>query len=92
MPRSASVYAELNGQKLEWKLEDLILGARSGLMNGIESNAWRMNRAALPSELQCSVEYEDTEDIGEPAFYYARVRQRNDHWAWTSPLFFRDDS
>ncbi len=89
MPRDASVYAKLNGQNLEWKLSTLMEGARSGLMNGIESNAWRMNRAPLPSELHCTIEFDDESDVDESAQYYARVRQKNDHWAWSSPVFFR---
>ncbi|MEX2581309.1 MAG: DUF3604 domain-containing protein [Verrucomicrobiales bacterium] len=91
MPRSASVYAVLNGQRLEWPLEKLLEGARSGLMNGIESNAWRMNRAPFPAELNYALEFVDDEDVDEPATYYARVRQRNDHWAWSSPIFFRSN-
>tara|TARA_Y100001934_G_C12360493_1_gene780427 strand:- start:1483 stop:3039 length:1557 start_codon:yes stop_codon:yes gene_type:complete len=89
MPRTAKVFAELNGQRVEWPLEKLIEGARSGMMNGIESNAWRMNRAPLPHELNYRVEFEDDSDVDEQASYYARVRQRNGHWAWSSPSFVR---
>ena len=89
MPRNATVYAVLNGQLLEWPLEALIEGARSGLINGMESNAWRINRAPLPHELHYFVEFEDVKHTDQPASYYARVRQKNDHWAWSSPIFFR---
>ncbi len=89
MPRDATVYAVLNGQHLDWPLELLIEGARSGLINGMESNAWRINRAPLPDEMNYRLEFDDTADIDESASYYARVRQKNDHWAWSSPIFFR---
>ncbi len=91
MPRDASVFAVLNGQRLEWSLKTLIEGARSGLINGMESNAWRINRAPLPHEMNYQIEFDDDSDIGKPASYYARVRQKNDHWAWSSPIFFRQE-
>lgn len=89
MPRNAHVYAVLNGQRLEWPLEKLMAGARAGMMNGIESNAWRINRAPAARELNYQLEFEDDSDLDSPASYYARVRQRNGHWAWSSPVFFR---
>ena len=89
MPRKASIFAMLNGQRLEWPLELLIEGARSGLINGMESNAWRINRAPLPHEMNYRIAFEDKTDIKKPASYYARVRQKNDHWAWSSPIFLR---
>ncbi len=89
MPLVATVYAVLNGHRLEWPLGELIEGARSGLINGMESNAWRINRAPLPHELNYRVEFEDAADTDKSASYYARVRQKNDHWAWSSPIFFR---
>ncbi len=89
MPLDATAYAVLNGQRFEWPLAELIVGARSGLINGMESNAWRINRAPLPHEMNYQIEFDDAADVDKPASYYARVRQKNDHWAWSSPIFFR---
>jgi hypothetical protein len=90
MPHSAEVRASLNGQKLSWPLATLLEGARSGLMSGIESPAWRINRAPLPHQLHYSLEFEDADNIHSGDTYYARVRQKNDQWAWSSPIFVRD--
>ena len=68
---------------------DLVEGARSGLIDGLGSNAWRLNQAPLPHELNAQVEF--TDPSGENGdYYYVRVRQRNDQWAWSSPIFCRD--
>ncbi len=89
MPQEASVYAVLNGQRFEWPLKDVLEGARSGLMDGLGSSGWRLNQAALPHELKAQIEF--TDPSGEKGDqYYVRVRQKNDQWAWSSPIFCRD--
>lgn len=92
MQLSGHVEATLNGQPLSWSLETLLRGARSGLMSGIESHAWRINRAPQPHELHYTLDFDDTEDLRSGDTYYARVRQKNDHWAWSSPIFIRDSA
>src|SRR5690606_35442048 len=92
MPRTGEVRACLNGRNLAWPLTTLLQGARSGLMSGIESHAWRINRAPLPHELHYNVEFEDTDNLESGDTYHARVRQKNDQWAWSSPIFVRDTS
>jgi hypothetical protein len=90
MPRSGHVEATLNGQHLSWPLDTLHRGARSGLMAGIESHAWRINRAPQPHELHYTLEFDDAGNLESGDTYYARVRQKNDQWAWSSPIFVRN--
>ena len=82
------VYAVINGKTWEWPLTTLIEGARSDLTEGIESPAIRIHRAPLPEELswKCLLE----EDSQDGDFYYVRVRQKNEQWAWSSPIFVRN--
>ena len=89
MPTDGTVYADLGDQKIEWPLTDLIVGARSGLTGGIESHAWRMNRAPLPGERIIQAEFADETECHEGDFYSVRVRQQNDQWAWSSAVFCR---
>ena len=86
MPTDASVFAILDGQRIEMPLRELIAGARSDTVGGMESNAWRLHRAALPHELNYSFSIEDS-DASDGDIYYARVRQKNDQWAWSSAIF-----
>lgn len=87
MPRNAKVFAVLNGQRVAWPLDALIEGARSGRLHDIDSPSWRFHRAPCPHEWQWRGHWIDT--AGGNASYYLRVRQRNDQWAWTSPVFVR---
>ncbi|MDF1751783.1 MAG: DUF3604 domain-containing protein [Verrucomicrobiales bacterium] len=90
MPVSAKVYAIMNGVRAEHTLADLMKGARSGSADHTDAPSWRFNRAPSPEELNWSFSFTD-EDTEEAGFYYVRVRQTNDQWAWSSPVFLRND-
>ena len=88
MPRNARVFAVMNGVGSEHTLDELMLGARSGSLD-IIAPSWRFNRAPEPNELNWTCELLDEDDRGEESSYYVRVRQSNDQWAWSSPVFLR---
>lgn len=88
MPRKARVFAVLNGVRTTHSLEDLMTGARSGSLDHTDAPSWRFNRAPSPEELGWSFSFIDEEPM-EEGFYYVRVRQTNDQWAWSSPVFLR---
>ncbi|MCB1233120.1 MAG: DUF3604 domain-containing protein [Verrucomicrobiae bacterium] len=88
MPRSAKVYAILNGARAEHTLAELMTGARSGSLDHTDAPSWRFNRAPSPEELNWRFDFTDDEPMGD-GFYYVRVRQTNDQWAWSSPVFLR---
>lgn len=88
MPRHSKVFAVMNGVRAEHPLSELIEGARSGSIDHTDAPSWRFNRAPLPDEWNWSFSLTD-EDWPEVKSVYARVRQRNDQWAWSSPVFFR---
>jgi hypothetical protein len=87
VPLGGAVEAALNGQRVSVPLRRLLAGAKSGNLGGIDSPAWRLHRAPLPWEYCWNVSLDDADDA--PAFYYVRVRQKSDQWAWTSPIFVR---
>ena len=85
MPLMAGVQAAINGRKVDIPLLRLLAGAFSGYIGGMVSPAWRFHRAPREHELKWQVGMEDWDP--EPSFYYVRVRQKNDQWAWSSPIF-----
>ena len=87
LPRAGQVYAVMNGRTRQWPVQDLLEGSRSDLTDGTASPAFRIHRAPLPHELCWRCHWEDRGDGDD--FYYARVRQTNDQWAWSSPIFVR---
>jgi len=85
VPMDAVVYAVINGKTWQWPISALVEGARSDLTEGIESPALRIHRAALPAELKWQCRFRDDSRAGD--FYYTRVCQKNEQWAWGSPVF-----
>jgi hypothetical protein len=84
-PASAGVWAEINGRRLSYPLSALLEGARAGRLGKIASPAYRFHRAPRRWEYDWRFALED---VGEPGdLYYVRVRQLNDQWAWSSPIW-----
>jgi len=86
-PLTANIEATFNGRTASIPLRKLIAGARTGHLGGIDSPCYRFHRAPLFHEFHWNFSWLDhgkTEDN-----YYIRVRQRNDQWAWSSPIFIR---
>ena len=87
MPAQGSIQANINGQIVSMPLTRLVEGACTGHLGGIDSPAFRFHRAPLPNEFSWNLNWED---FGKPGdYYYARIRQLNDQWAWSSPIFLR---
>ena len=87
MPRTADVYATVNGETFQWSLQELLQGARSASLGTLETPSLRIHRAAEAHELNWNCSLQDAANVGDS--YYVRVRQRNDQWAWSSPIFVR---
>ena len=86
-PRTAVVYAIVNGTTFQWSLQELLHGARSASLGALEHPSIRIHRAPEPRELNWSCSLNDSANEGD--VYYIRVRQTNDQWAWSSPIFVR---
>lgn len=87
LPAGATVFADFGDRRVEWPLQALFAGARSGRLRDIASPTWRFHRAPLPHQWKWRGSWTDSFD-GETS-YYLRVRQGNDQWAWGSPVFLR---
>jgi len=87
MTLNAKVEAVINGRRVDVPLTRLVDGALSGRLFSLNSPAYRFHRAPLPWEFNWSFSFDDEGKAGD--FYYVRVRQKNDQWAWSSPIFVR---
>ncbi len=88
MPLEAEVQAVINGRDLRLPLRYLMEGARAGRLRKIGSAGYRFNRAPRRREFDWLCGYEDNvpRTSSSPDVYYVRVRQKNDQWAWSSPI------
>lgn len=75
-----------NGRRLSYTLSDLLDGTQAEFLRGWLTEAVQLHRA-VPSE-SLGVKETFTDTFAEPAYYYARVRQYNGQWAWSSPVRF----
>lgn len=87
MPKDGMIVAEFNGKKFEHSLAELLEGSRSHFMIGWLSEAILFNRAMPESSFLIEHFMEDTEPEKETDYYYVRVRQRDQQWAWSSPIW-----
>ena len=86
-PRSASLEFSLNGATYRYLLSDLLTGSRSEFIRGWRSEAMLVHRAVPEAQLQATLVFEDDEPEYQTDFYYVRVAQENNQWAWASPIW-----
>ena len=86
-PLGARLDFEVNGRAFGHGLEELLEGSRSLYMRGLVSEAVLVHRAVPEEQLCSSLVFEDGGPQEEVDFYYARVAQENNQWAWTSPIW-----
>lgn len=81
------IRATINGTMIEHSLAELLDGPRSDYVDGFVSPAYQFSRAVPDDELCWTGAFADQRDPAHSDWYYARVRQKNDQWAWSSPIY-----
>lgn len=76
-----------NDQHQQVRLADLFDGARTFYLGGFVSPALCLHRAIPRSEFAHRFAFTHTGGSSGRDWYYVRVRQRNDQWAWSSPIW-----
>jgi hypothetical protein len=92
MPRDGSVRGKVNDMEIDVPIARLIEGARVARMGPIPATSYLLHRAPVPSEFIWSAQVRDEGSAvshSDADWYYVRVRQQNDQWAWSSPIFVR---
>ena len=78
----------VNGVHLRAHLKDLAAGSRANYLGGFLSGAVHIHRFVPEAEYSTNIDFEDRPSARGSDFYYLRVAQRNDQWAWSSPIRF----
>lgn len=78
----------INGQPVDVTLAELVDGPHTQYLGGFVSPAYCFYRAATESAYRARLTFphEVTGAAGRD-WYYVRVRQKNDQWAWSSPIW-----
>ncbi len=87
----ARIWAVINGVRTETTVNRLRAGGKSGhLRHEIDSPAWLFHRLPEPWELSWNLSIDDfPHELRAGDWIYLRARQKNNQWAWGSPVFVR---
>jgi hypothetical protein len=87
MPLEAEVRLNVNGNHYEHRLSSLLEGSRVHCVRGLLTEAIRVHRAVPESSYRFEDTFVDSEPERDTDYYYLRVSQKNDQWAWVSPVW-----
>lgn len=87
MPQSGRLDFHVNGQRFSHKLAELLRGSHSHYMRGWLSEALLVHRAVPEQQFAVAHTFTDNTPQRETDYYYVRVAQENNQWAWASPVW-----
>jgi hypothetical protein len=88
MPPGAGIALEANGHRYEHTLAELLETSCSHFLRGWRSEAVLLHRALPLALLRVNETVRDAPSAGgEADCYRVRVAQRNNQWAWSSPIW-----
>lgn len=79
--------AVVNGKTEEATIGELLQGARSGYLGGFLTPAYWFHRAAPRARYYCQMKFDTAVSGAGRDWYYVRVRQKNNQYAWSSPIW-----
>jgi len=82
-----TIIATINGEKEQVKLSDLMTGSRTFYTGGFVSPAICFHQAVPQREYVHHFTLNHQIQTTQRDWYYVRVRQRNNQWAWSSPIW-----
>lgn len=77
----------VNGIQLQIGISELLRGSVSHYLGGFLTGAVQIHRFVPEAEYSATLKHEDHGYLGDDDFYYVRVAQKNDQWAWSSPIW-----
>lgn len=87
IPVDANLSADFNGKRYTHSIETLLKGSKAHFLIGWLSESILFSRAIPEDSFTFEHFMEDTTPERETDYYYVRVRQRNQQWAWSSPIW-----
>lgn len=82
-----TLLATINGEQQHIALGELRSGARTFYTGGFVSPAIAFHRAVPLSEYTHHFTFDHHHQTSQRDWYYVRLRQRNNQWAWSSPIW-----
>ncbi|MEQ9033117.1 MAG: DUF3604 domain-containing protein [Aggregatilineales bacterium] len=86
------IIATINNEQYALTLGDLLTGTRTFYTGGFVSPAICFHRAIPRAEYHHHFAFTHINQTSQRDWYYVRVRQRNNQWAWSSPIWVEGSS
>jgi hypothetical protein len=80
----------INGKAIDIPITDLLQRPHADYLDGFVSPAFYFHQAVLESEYHISTTFSHIVNVTGRDWYYVRVRQKNGHWAWSSPIWVEE--
>ncbi len=87
MPLDGVITSEFNGKSFSHTLAELLEGSQTHFMRGWLREAVLFNRAMPASCYTIEHFMEDNEPERDTDYYYVRVRQKDQQWAWSTAIW-----
>lgn len=84
---STKVIARINGREVVHSLGELLKGPKVGFLGGFISGAYVFERAEPHQTTDLEWSFTDQGTGSQEDWYYTRVKQHNDQYAWSSPIW-----
>lgn len=84
---STSLQAFINGKSVHLTWNQLLEAAHAGYLGGFLTPAYRFERAVPRSRFTCQFDFTDRVLSSTSDWYTVRVKQSNNQWAWSSPVW-----
>lgn len=81
------IQATINGHQVAVPLSRLLQGPLSGYLGGFLTPCYYFHRAVPSAEATAELRFTHRQHSRQRDWYYVRVRQTNDQWAWSSPIW-----
>jgi len=81
------ISTSVHGQRFKHTLGELMKGSRTHYLGGFVSPALCFHGAVPQSEYNHQFEINHHGESHQRDWYYVRVRQKNNQWAWSSPIW-----
>jgi len=81
------LHATVNGNAVAVSLPRLLQGPLSGYLGGFLTPCYYFHRAVPNAEATAELRFTHRQQRSQRDWYYVRVRQTNDQWAWSSPIW-----
>jgi len=85
--REAEIRGRINGREVRVSLSDLKQSSQAAFLGDFLSPAFLFHRAVPRTEYTCQTRLIHAPQSDGRDWYYVRVRQQNDQWAWSSPIW-----